>query len=105
MSEIGHLTSGFNTSDIEPRPIGRTSGGSTRQPGREAHAPRREPDRVEISAGTRTSREAGEIRAELVIRVREEIVRGVYETPERLDKAVDALIDAVQGRQGLDTNA
>ena len=107
MSDIGHINSGFNTSDLDPRPVQRPARSGSRQPGREAQSPRREPDRVEISSASRSSREAGEIRADLVIRVREEIVRGVYETPEKLDAAVDAMIDAAAHRDSamLDTSA
>lgn len=105
MSDIGHINSGFNTSDLEPRAVQRPARGGSRQPGREAQSPRREPDRVEISAASRSSREAGEIRADLVIRVREEIVRGVYETPDKLDAALDAIIQDIGPRDRIDTSA
>ncbi|MEQ8316241.1 MAG: hypothetical protein RIE77_10230 [Phycisphaerales bacterium] len=93
MSDIGHVHSGGHARDIQPRPAGRPPAGTTEQPGRAAGAPRRQPDRVDLSPQARAGRDAGEIRADLVIRVREEIVRGVYETSEKLDSAVDALID------------
>ncbi|GIW73736.1 MAG: hypothetical protein KatS3mg103_0258 [Phycisphaerales bacterium] len=82
MSDIGRIKSGLTSADLEPRPVGRKSGpAGISQPGREAQAPRREADRVELTDAARNARQAGQIRAELVIRVREEIVRGVYETP------------------------
>lgn len=105
MSDIGHINSGFNTSDLEPRPTSRPARVAGRQAGREAQVPRREPDRVDLSTGVKSAREAGEIRAELVIRVREQIVRGVYDTPEKLDAALDTMIDGASTRPGVDTNA
>lgn len=93
MSDIGHVHSGGHARDIQPRPAGRTPAGGADQPGRAAGSPRRQPDRVDLSPQATAGRDAGEIRAELVIRVREEIVRGVYETSDKLDSAVDALID------------
>ncbi|UYV13967.1 MAG: hypothetical protein NCW75_06670 [Phycisphaera sp.] len=92
MSDIGQVSSGSHARDIEPRPIARPDRDPGQQPGRNAQAPRREPDRIEISPAARAGRETSEIRAELVIRVREEIVRGVYESPARIEGTVDALL-------------
>ncbi len=39
--------------------------------------------------------ESGEIRADLVARVRGEIASGTYETPEKLNAALDRLLDEV----------
>ncbi len=90
MSDIGHVQSGGHARNIEPRPLNRPVAAD--QPGREAGSPRRQPDRVDLSPQAQAGRDAGEIRADLVLRVREEIVRGVYETPEKLDSAVSAMI-------------
>jgi negative regulator of flagellin synthesis FlgM len=38
----------------------------------------------------------GEIRADLVARVRSEIATGTYETPEKLDAALDRLLDELR---------
>lgn len=96
MSDIGHIHSGGHARDIEPRPSKRQAPASADQPGRAAHSPRREPDRVELSPAAQAGRDAGEIRAELVVRVREEIVRGVYESREKLDAAMDSLISEIK---------
>ena len=37
----------------------------------------------------------GEIRADMVARVRSEIAAGTYETPEKLDLALDRLLDEI----------
>ena len=39
--------------------------------------------------------ESGEIRSDLVARVRGEIASGTYETPAKLDAAVDQLLDEI----------
>lgn len=98
MTDIGHIQSGGHARDIQPRPAGRSAPAAPDQPGRDAQSPRRAPDRVELSPEARAGRDAGEVRAELVLRVREEIVRGVYETPAKLDAAVDAMIGDVGPR-------
>lgn len=92
MSDIGQVNSGFHARDIEPRPVTRSDRDPGQHPGRNAQAPRREPDRIELSAAARAGRDTSEIRAELVIRAREEIVRGVYETPARIEGTIDALL-------------
>jgi len=56
----------------------------------------RESDRVDVSpAAWYLSRlnDLPEIRESLVTRIREQIDSGVYETPERLDAAIEKLID------------
>ena len=55
-------------------------------------------DQLEISAAAQAAIEAhesGEIRSELVSRVREEIANGTYETPDKLDTALDRLLDEI----------
>jgi|GEM_PF-5582970 len=91
MSDIGQVNSGFQARDLEPRPVSRPDRDAGTQPGRDAQAPRRESDRIELSAAARAGRDSSEIRAEVVIRAREEIVRGVFETPERIEGTIDAL--------------
>jgi hypothetical protein len=99
MSDIGHINSSLGSRDLEPRPIKRAPTEGGKQPGRDASAPRREPDRVELSPAAKARAADGDIRAEVVVRVREAIVRGGYDTPERLNAAVDAMIEDV-ARQG-----
>lgn len=60
----------------------------------------READRVEVSPMARFRsllREMPEIREDLVADVRGLIEAGAYETPERLDGAIEALIDEEPG--------
>ena len=55
-------------------------------------------DQVEISpAGEAAAQaaETGEIRTDLVARVRQEIASGTYETPEKLDAALDRFLNEV----------
>jgi anti-sigma28 factor (negative regulator of flagellin synthesis) len=47
-------------------------------------------DQVELSSAARNSSKDA-IRTDLVTRIREEIKNGTYETPERLDAAIDGL--------------
>mgnify|MGYP001155951306 CR=1 FL=1 len=100
MSEIGHINSspgaGLGARDLNPRPSNRQAPDAARAPGREAQSPRREPDRIDLSPAAQSRLDDG-IRAEIVVRAREEIVRGEYDTPERFEAAVDAMIDAIQG--------
>jgi len=104
MSDIGHIQSGYRSADVGPDSASR-SVRSNRQPGREAQSLRRDVDRVELSSSRPPRRDDSEIRADLVIRVREEIVRGVYETPEKLSTALDAMVREVDRPSSVDTNA
>lgn len=55
-------------------------------------------DQLDISAAALEAIEAqetGEIRADLVARVRNEIASGTYETAEKLDAALDKLLDEI----------
>ena len=56
---------------------------------------RRGDDRVEVSDVARLLNRltSDEVRDDLVARVRGEIERGEYETPEKLDAALDAAVD------------
>ena len=59
-------------------------------------APEGVSDVVEISAAASLAdkvRQIPEVRAELIARVRDEIEAGTYETPERLDAAVEKLLE------------
>ncbi len=48
-----------------------------------------------IQAAETGAAESGEIRSDLVARVRGEIASGTYETPEKLDAALDRLLDEI----------
>ncbi|QDS99998.1 flagellar biosynthesis anti-sigma factor FlgM [Adhaeretor mobilis] len=52
-------------------------------------------DRVDISPAAEAAASAaeGDIRADLVSRVKSEIASGMYETPEKLDAALDGFLN------------
>jgi negative regulator of flagellin synthesis FlgM len=55
-------------------------------------------DRVEISPAAEAAlqaAESGAIRQDVVDRVRAEIAAGTYETPDKLDAALDRLLDEI----------
>ncbi len=55
-------------------------------------------DRVDISPAAEaavSATENSEIRSDLVARVRNEIASGTYETPEKLDAALDGLLNEI----------
>lgn len=87
-------------SDFAPQSIGRTTPAAadyTPAAARPAVTPRatRGADRVELStAATLLSRLADlpDIRFELVASVKQQIQSGTYETPEKLDAAIDGLL-------------
>jgi len=54
-------------------------------------------DQVELSSAARNSSKEA-IRTDLVNRIREEIKNGTYETPERLDAAIDGLSNDLLGQ-------
>lgn len=93
MPETGPIHSGFQSRDLQPRPITRHKRPAENRPGREAQAPRREPDRIELSNTPRAGRDAGApLRSDMVLRISEEIDRGVYETTTRIEGAVEAML-------------
>jgi len=49
----------------------------------------------EAAEALERARQVPEIRADLVARVRAEIAAGVYETPEKLEIALDRLLDEI----------
>ena len=63
-----------------------------------AAPPSRPTDRVEISPAAEAAvqaAETGEVRQDLVNRIRAEIADGSYETPQKLDAALDRLLDEI----------
>ena len=55
-------------------------------------------DRVDISAAAEAAihaAETGEVRQDLVNRIRAQIAAGTYETPGKLDTAVERLLDEI----------
>lgn len=73
------------------------------------HSPQRSPsartapaqqgaDRVDISPAAEAAAQAaenGEVRHDLVNQIRAQIAAGAYETPEKLDVAIDRLLDEI----------
>ena len=58
----------------------------------------RSTDRVEISSAAQAAAEAaesGEVRQSLVDGIRSQIAAGTYETPQKLDAALDRLLDQI----------
>ena len=71
-------------------PVGKAAGAS------QAAQPAAVSDSVEISTAARLAAKVAEIpdvRAELVARVKAEIAAGTYETPERMEVAINRLMD------------
>ena len=69
---------------------------SSRAPGSTTHPTSAGPaDQLDISpaADAAASAAEGDIRADLVARVRNEIANGTYETPEKLDTALSRLLN------------
>jgi len=63
---------------------------------RASQAPVSPADQLDISPEAQAAAQAaesGEVRADLVARVRTEIAAGTYETPEKLNAAFDRLLD------------
>lgn len=65
------------------------------QSGKPAAGPADQLDISQAAEAAIQAAEGGEIRADLVARVRGEIAAGTYETPEKLDAALDRLLDEV----------
>ncbi|USN99893.1 MAG: flagellar biosynthesis anti-sigma factor FlgM [Phycisphaeraceae bacterium] len=88
-----------NLSPIEAGAVGRVTPNdqpSQRVDERRPGKPRRGDDRVEVSEAARYLARMNampEIRTDLVDRVKNEIKNGTYDTPERFNLAVDAMID------------
>jgi negative regulator of flagellin synthesis FlgM len=66
------------------------------QPAKSTAAPQATGDRLEISPAAEAAvqaTETGGIRQDLVNRIRGEIAAGTYETPAKLDAALDRMLD------------
>ncbi len=80
-----HGTQGIKGPHSNQRSSGAKSAPSTAGPA----------DQVDISPAGEAAAQAaeGDVRADLVARVRSEIANGTYETPEKLDAALDGLLN------------
>lgn len=90
MSNIAPINRGNGV----PAPIARRADA----PQASGDAPTRGTDSVELSSTSQLlSRlaELPDVRQDLVDRVKAQIAKGDYDTPEKLDKALDAMIDEV----------
>lgn len=96
MSEIGAIGGGASASGL-PRPP--QTDGAGRPVGRAEPRARRGEDRVEVSSLARSmSRLSAEpVRQDLIDRVRAEIEAGTYETPDKIEGAVENLLDELGG--------
>lgn len=96
MSEIGPIGGGASASGApRPRQID-----PAERPGQQAQprAARRGEDRVEVSALAQSMSRGNQespVRQDLIDRVRGEIEAGTYDTPERLDAAIDRILREV----------
>lgn len=52
-------------------------------------------DQLDISPEAAAASRSGDVRAELVGRIKAEIASGAYETPEKLDGALNRLLDEI----------
>ncbi len=88
-------------SDISP--VGRSAAAPASRPGRPntaaptaSEAPARGGDKVEFSSTARLLSQLAklpDIRQDLVDRVKAEIEKGTYETPEKINGAIDGLLE------------
>ena len=90
MSNIQGLGNTPNVQRLQPtaKPAAATS----------AAAPAKTGDRVELSADVRTAmlaklKSAGDVRTDKVASIKAQIEAGTYETPEKMDAAIDQLLD------------
>ena len=95
MTEIGPIGGGASASGM-PRP----HLDETARPGHDAEprAARRGADQVEVSNLARSMSRANQdppVRQDLIDRVRAEIEAGSYLTPDRLDAAIETMLDSV----------
>lgn len=69
------------------------------RPAQASHSPSAQPvDQLDISAAARAASEANPssgIRADRVAELRAQIASGTYETPGKIEQAVDRLLDAI----------
>lgn len=92
MSELSPLTNGSvnRAGRVAPGSSARSAGDVSHIPGRD-----RGEDRVDFSSSVQhlvELKNGGPVRMELVNRIRAEIAEGSYETPEKLEKAIDELL-------------
>ena len=72
--------------------------GLHRSPAAGEAAPSQGADRVEISAAAEAAvqaAETGDVRTDLVNRIRTQIAQGTYETPDKLDIALSRLLNEI----------
>ncbi len=97
MSELSPISTGAASRAGRVGPGGSSRSGSSessRVPGRD-----RGEDRVEFSSHVQylvELKNGGPVRMELVNRIRSEIERGTYETPEKLEAAIDELLSDLE---------
>ncbi len=93
MSTVNNIAAGTSASRVEV--FAATRNRATAAP-TETQTPSRAPDTVNLSEQARyldALRENADVRVDLVQRIREEIASGTYESFDKLDKAIDGLLD------------
>lgn len=63
--------------------------------GAEQPRPAQAVDQLDISAEAAEASQASDVRSDRVAEIRAQIASGAYETPEKLDAAVDRLLDQI----------
>lgn len=94
MTTINNIAAGTSASRVEVFAATRNRNPST--PTESAPTTSRRPDTVDLSEQARyldALRENADVRVDLVQRIRAEIAAGSYESFDKLDKAVDGLIE------------
>ncbi|TWT33647.1 hypothetical protein KOR34_34800 [Posidoniimonas corsicana] len=72
------------------------AGPHSNRPSQGASAPRPQTvDQLDISPEAAAASGAGEVRTDLVNSLKSQIASGAYETPEKLDAALDRLLDQI----------
>lgn len=72
------------------------SGPHSTRSSQSASAPRPQTvDQLDISAEASAASEAADVRTDLVANLKSQIASGAYETPEKLDAALDRLLDQI----------
>lgn len=85
----------FGTSNVHGPQSVKGPQGSRPATGNRPAAPSQQADSVDISPAANAAANAadGDFRADLVARVKNEIASGTYETPEKLDAALDNFLN------------
>lgn|SRR5690606_27856391 len=96
MAAINNIAAGAPASRVQPLNLARPQKAQPLAGEAPTSRPSRGIDTVDLSEQARYTdalREGADVRVELVERIRAEIAAGTYETDEKLDQAVENLLD------------